>query len=1162
MTVCAQCGFENASGRKFCGGCGAALALTCATCGAANEPGSRFCGQCAAPLEADARPATPAAQASTAERRVVSVLFADLVGFTPLSESRDPEEVRELLSRYFDRCRRLIEIYGGTVEKFIGDAVMAVWGTPVAQEDDAERAVRTALDLVAAVAALGEEVGADLQARAGVLTGEAAVTLNAQAESMVAGDLVNTAARIQAAAEPGTVLVGEATKRASGAAIAYEDAGSFELKGKSEAIPLCRAVRVMSIRRGTLRSGELEPPFVGRQRELNLVKDLFHATAEERKAHLVSVVGIGGIGKSRLAWEFEKYLDGVADTAYWHRGRCLAYGDGVAYWALAEMVRMRALISEEDSTDDATAKLAATLGEWLPDAEERAWVEPRLQQLLCLCEPTADERQNLFSAWRLFFERLAARGPVVLVFEDLQWADTSLLDFIEHLLDWSRSHSIFVLALARPEIAQKRPSFGAGGTTLSLEPLSEAAMGELLDGFVPGLPSDLQTQILERAEGVPLYAVETVRMLLDRELLERNGDVYRPTGPIEALDVPETLHALVAARLDGLAPDERGVLQDAAVLGKSFTKPGLAALSGLDDAALDQLLISLVRKEVLSVQADPRSPERGQYTFLQDILKRIAYDTLSRSERKTRHLAAAAHLERTGGAAETELVEVIAAHYLDAYEAAPDADDAAALRAKAGDRLALAGERAASLAASEEAEQYFEKAAALAEDDLVRASLFEQAGMAAFGGARWTASVELLERAIALYNDGGATHQAARVTAKLGLSMWRAGDLRGGADRLAEALDVLADDEPDAEIAELIETLGRLNYFLGESDLAAQRVDRALEIAEALPAYNVLADGLNTKHLLLLATGRYEEATALLQHAIGLGRAHDLGLTLMRAVNNLAVLVGLLGRFVEMDAVNLEGVELAKRLGLREQEQQMLAGHAWSAWALGDWEQSDAVTEQITAAGAYPALFRGNTVIFTAWPRGQAAEARRALDELQWLRESDDAQIKAGFLQLEGLVLMAEGRPAEAAATLREAHDVSATVDVRVFVLTWGFELEALADAGNAAGLEERLAAWDNMAAVERTPYAEALHTRFGARLLALRGDAFGAIDGLKSAALQFAAIGMRFYEAAALVELAEADPGAASEEALAGARETLQRLGAKPWLKRLDNAVAQAVTA
>jgi len=1148
VTGCSQCGFENAAGRKFCGECGAPLAVGCPSCGAANEPGMRFCGQCGTPL-ADGVPAQAAAPQAAAERRLVSVLFADLVGFTPLSESRDPEEVRELLSRYFDRCRRLIEIYGGTVEKFIGDAVMAVWGTPVAQEDDAERAVRTALDLVAAVAALGEEVGADLQARAGVLTGEAAVTLNAQSESMVAGDLVNTAARIQSAAEPGSVLVGEATKRASDAAIAYEDAGSFELKGKADALPLFRAVRVTSVRRGTLRSGELEPPFVGRQRELNLVKELFHATAEDRKAHLVSVIGIGGIGKSRLAWEFEKYMDGVAETAYWHRGRCLAYGDGVAYWALAEMVRMRALISEEDSIEEATAKLAAMLAEWLPDAEERVWVEPRLAQLLCLCDPETDERQNLFSAWRLLFERLAARGPVVLVFEDLQWADVSLLDFIEHLLDWSRGHAIFVLALARPELTERRPGFGAGGTTLSLEPLSERAMRELLDGFAPGLPAELGAQILERAEGVPLYAVETVRMLLDRGLLARDGDVYRPTGPIEALDVPETLHALVAARLDGLSPEERSLLQDAAVLGKSFTKPGLAALSGVDDATLDQLLTSLVRKEVLSVQADPRSPERGQYAFLQDLLKRIAYDTLSRPERKARHLAAAAHLERTVAETETELVELIAAHYLDAYEAAPDAEDAATLRAKAGAHLALAGERASALAASEEAERYFAKAADLADDDLVRARLLEQAGFAALGGGRNATAVELLDRAIGLFNAAGETHAAARVTAHLGVAMWRGGDLRGGSERLAEALDVLADDEPDAEIADLIATLARLDFFLGNHAPAWQRIERALEIAEALPAPPVLADALNTKSLLLKANGRYEEASALLERAVVLGRRHELGPTLLRAINNTCVELSEVSRFEEMRAAAREGSELAARLGLREQEQQILSFVGYSAWALGDWETCEELVDRYTPTGPYPAGFRATTIVFLAVGRGQLEEARAAFEEVKELCDSEDAQIAAGVRRLEGLVLHAEGKCAAAAVALRAAQDAEAPVHPRLDALTWGMELHALADAGDADGLAERLALLDAVAAVERSPLAEANQARFRGRLLALRGDSLDAVEALESAIQLYGGLGMRFYETATLVELAEAGgPPVPSE-----ARALLERLGARPWLARID---------
>src|SRR6266852_4414608 len=305
---CSACGSENEPGRKFCGECGSALSQACPTCGGSNTPGVKFCGECGAALVG--QPAPSSRVAPSTERKHVSVLFADLVGFTSASEGRDAEDTRELLSRYVETCQRLITLYGGTVEKFIGDAVMAVWGTPVAQEDDAERAVRTALDLVAAV----PELDPALRARAGVLTGEAAVTLAAEGEGMVAGDLVNTASRIQTAAEPGDVLVGDETRHATEAAIAYEPAGEHEFKGKTEPVRLFRALRVLSARGGAQRSEGLEPPFVGRDRELRLVKELFHVSAEERRAHLVSVVGIAGIGKSRLEWEFEKYIDGLVDT--------------------------------------------------------------------------------------------------------------------------------------------------------------------------------------------------------------------------------------------------------------------------------------------------------------------------------------------------------------------------------------------------------------------------------------------------------------------------------------------------------------------------------------------------------------------------------------------------------------------------------------------------------------------------------------------------------------------------------------------------------------------------------------------------------------------------------------------------------------------------------
>ena len=315
--------------------------------------------------------------------------------------------------------------------------------------------------------------------------------------------------------------------------MAYEDAGAHELKGKTEPVPLWVALRVIAGRQGAQRSSGLEAPFVGRDRELRLVKELFHATADERRAQLVLVSGIAGIGKSRLAWEFEKYIDGVAADVLWHRGRCLSYGEGVAYWALAEMVRMRCGIAEDEAVDVARAQLRAALGEHLPDAEERAWVEPRLAHLLGLEEGASGDEENLFSAWRILIERLAETAPTVLVFEDIQWADAGLLDFLEYLLDWSRGYPIYVLALARPEFAERRAAWSGkrGFTQLYLEPLAPAAMEELLAGLVPGLPEDLRARILDRAEGVPLYAVETVRMLLDRGLLTREGNVYRPTGP-------------------------------------------------------------------------------------------------------------------------------------------------------------------------------------------------------------------------------------------------------------------------------------------------------------------------------------------------------------------------------------------------------------------------------------------------------------------------------------------------------------------------------------------------------------------------------------------------------------------------------------------------------
>jgi tetratricopeptide (TPR) repeat protein len=668
----------------------------------------------------------------------------------------------------------------------------------------------------------------DLRVRAGVLTGEATVTIGAVGEGMVAGDVVNTASRVQALADAGQVLVGDSTRRATEPTVVYEDAGEHELKGKIGLHRLSRAVRIVSGARGSLKSEGLEAPFVGRDRELRQIKDLFHASAEERRAHLVSVTGIAGIGKSRLVWEFYKYFDGLAQVIYWHRGRCPSYGEGVTYWALADMVRMRCRISEDEPSHVILAKLGEVLDAHIADADERAFVEPRVAHLLGVEGGGRFEREDLFSAWRLFFERLADVYPTVLAFEDMQWADASLLDFIEHLLEWSRNSPLYVITAARPELVDKRPTWGAGKrnfTSLYLEPLGDAAMRALLDGLVAGLPDALAAQILARSEGVPLYAVETVRMLLDRGHVVQQGSVYRATGPVETLEVPETLHALIAARLDGLSAEERLVVQNGAVLGKTFTKHALAAVAATDASAYDAILAGLVRKEVLSIQADPRSPEHGQYGFLQDLMRRVAYETLSRRDRRLRHLAAAVHLEATAGD-DDELVEVLAAHYLDAYEAVPDADDADEVRSNARELFVRAAERAESLGAPGEAQRYYAQAADLADDDLGRAELLDRAGqMATRSGVAEEAEARF-EEAIALYDAAGDTHAAARVTSRLAYVDERAGRHALAIERMNGALAVIGADAPDEDVALLTVRLAKCGALRRPAGTGV-RADRA-----------------------------------------------------------------------------------------------------------------------------------------------------------------------------------------------------------------------------------------------------------------------------------------------------------------------------------------------
>jgi len=959
---CPACEGETPDGKRFCANCGAVLVQACAGCGAELTEGQRFCADCGTPVTGTVPQGRPIVSgqanrgsaavddAAVAERRLCSVLFVDLVGFTPLAEKRDPEEIRELLTRYFDRAQNVITNYGGTIEKFIGDAVMAVWGAPVANEDDAERAVRAALEVVSSVADLGREAGIEgLAARAGIVTGEVAITIGKVSEGMVLGDTVNSASRVQGAAEPGTVLVDEATWRASSEAIAFEEFGELTLKGKEDVVTAWRAIRVVGQRKGLGRSERLEPPFVGRDDELRLIKDLLHATAREQRARLVSVTGVPGIGKSRLAWEFLKYVDGLAETVYWHQGRSASYGEGVTFGALGEMVRMRAGINEAEDAESSRQKLAACVAEYLPEEDERRWIEPRLAHLLGLADATTGGREELFSAWRTFFERISSFGLTVMVFEDLQWADPGLIDFVESILEWSRNYPIMVVTLSRPELRDLRPDWGAGQrsfTSLHLDPLVDDAMRALLDGFVHGLPDAVTANVLARAEGVPLYAVETVRMLVDRGVLVEDDGIYRVEGELSSLEIPETLHALVASRLDALPVEQRALLQDAAVLGTTFLPETLAVIHGSDRSSLDIQLRDLVRKEFLRFDTDPRSPERGQYGFVQGVIGEVAVSMLSRRDRSTKHLDAARYYESLE---DEELTAVVAAHYASAHRAAPEGSETDAIAASASEWLERAGERALSLGSPEQARELFEQASEVTGPGPRHSALLEQAAEAAMRSGNADRCVAMLEAAIAEYQEAGDSRAIGLVTAKIAHSL-------GALDRYLEGAALAERAYEEAREGGDPLVLGQLALAISDSlNHGGTDVARSLEWAELALAYAerlddtlLFARGLGSRSLALYNLGRHREAVMLARGMVTL--AIEAGELREQAVATLGLsLYALPDDPSESFRVALESAEISKRAGLRNMEKTNRLNAAETAISLGLWEESRRMLAEVAA---------------------------------------------------------------------------------------------------------------------------------------------------------------------------------------------------------------------
>jgi class 3 adenylate cyclase/tetratricopeptide (TPR) repeat protein len=1091
--------------------------------------------------------ARPAASEPEAERRLVTVLFADLVGFTPFAEERDAEDVRETLSRYFEIASEVIGRYGGTVEKFIGDAVMAVWGAPTAREDDAELAVRAGLELVDAVRGLGPEI----QARAGVLTGEAAVTIGATNQGMVAGDIVNTASRLQSAAAPGTVLVGEATQRAASSAVVFEPAGEQSLKGKAAPVPAWRAVRVVAELGGRNRAETLEAPFVGRDLELRLIKDLFHATGSEHRARLVSITGIGGIGKSRLAWEFLKYIDGLVEDVWWHHGRSPSYGEGITFWALGEMIRGRAGLIEADDEATTRAKVRAKVAEHVPDPEEQRWIEPALLALLGV--ESGIPSDQLFAAWRTFFERIGTTGTVVMVFEDLQWADPGLLDFIEQLLEWSRAHPIFVVTLARPELLERRPQWGAGKrgfAATSLEPLPEPAMRELLSGLVPGLPEATMRAIVTRAEGMPLYAVETVRMLLADGKLEATGDgTYRVAGDLSALAVPETLTALIGARLDGLEGGDRTLLQDAAVLGHSFTPAALAAVATSDQLGLEPRLQALVRREMLTLEADPRSPERGQYAFVQELIREVAYNTLAKKDRKARHLAAARYFESVGA---EELAGALAGHYLAAYQNAPTGEEADALAAQARIALRAAAERAAGLGAHDQAVSFLDQALTVTHDATEEADVLERAGISATRAGRYERAEQSIRRALELRRESGDRLASARTTVWLGDALLNGRRNDEAVALLEPAGDEYADLAPDPVVVALGVKLALAYLYVDEPARALDAMEQVLPVAEHRDLVEILAEALLGKAGALGELGRLREAIGLAGAGEGLARELGSNELLSRAL----VTGGYLRNDVDPRgavASYKEGLELARRIGHRPRMLLFANNIGYTSFLTGEWDDALAEMEARLAEDLERTdrmLLLGNALIIRA-SRGE--DIASGVAEMEEMAKLESEQMLGQLFDTQANAALAAGRLADAAAAWRAGAGITASLAP----LAWYQAARPALWAHDVDAARKDLAAIDATGVHGRVVELRRLTIHAG--IAALEARAADALAMYRDALRGWHEVGLVWDETLTAIDMAELlDPAEPEVRAAAEtARATLVRLGARPYLERLDAAIA-----
>jgi len=890
------------------------LGRVCANCETENPAGSRFCNGCGAALEPGAAP--------TAEtRKTVTVLYCDAISSTALGERIDPESLRNLMTRYFDVMREVIEFHGGVVEKFIGDAVMAVFGVPVVHEDDALRACRAAVEIRDRLAALDTEIradrGATVEWRMGINTGEVVAGDASAGQRIVTGDAVNVAARLEGAAAPGEILLGADTYALVRNSVTADAVEPLTLKGKTEPVPAWRLTRVTDeVRRHTR---PLEAALVGRRRPLRLLDDAFREAVEERICHLFTILGVAGVGKSRLV---EEFIGSLGDQAHVAAGRCLAYGHGITYWPVAEAIRDGASIAEDDPPEAAAARLREVLGAE-PEAERIAAIVGGLLGI----EDSPPAPDEIFWAIRKTFEALARNRPLILVFDDVHWGEPTFLDLVEHMADWTRDAPILLIAMARAELLEKRPAWGGGKrwvTTMSLEPLSDVESEELVTSLLgrAELPAELRGQISHAAEGNPLFVEELLGKLIDDGFLVTAGDGWSPTADLRQLTIPPSIQALLAARLDGLSGEERTVIERAAVEGKVFHRGAVTEMAPepMRGQVRDRLA-SLMRMELVRPDQASFVGEEA-YRFRHLLIRDAAYQALAKQTRSELHERFAAWLERVAADRLAEYEEIIAYHLEQAYryrvELGPPDPRARELAVRAGTLLADAGERAEARADVAATVDLLARAVELLPDDLPRRRRLQfTLGVGCYDAGDAARAERILADAIA--DADGAGDEGASALAALGLllvhSSTRSTQLSSSfreTERLA-AIMARVGDEAGARLAQAWGTF--LLFAMGRAGEATDKARALVDLGDGNERWLIearMARGVS----LVFGPTPADEVIAVLEAQIERAQGSNWVVGANRGIGRMRALQG---RFAEARELNAKAGAVFEELGQRQQ---------------------------------------------------------------------------------------------------------------------------------------------------------------------------------------------------------------------------------------------------